>query len=95
MPYKLSLNKFFVDEIYQRYLINPSIVFSKAIAFFDWEIYDKYVVNGLAKITEKFSRFVGIRLDYNLLDQKIVGIPWAFYKHRFRWWDQKPRETQF
>ncbi|MFL3051188.1 MAG: NADH-quinone oxidoreductase subunit L [Candidatus Neomarinimicrobiota bacterium] len=72
MLYKLSLNKFFVDEIYQRYLINPSIVLSKAIAFVDWDLYDKYIVNGLAKITERFSRVVGIRWDYNLLDQKIV-----------------------
>ena len=72
MLYKLSLNKFFVDEIYQRYLINPSIVLSKYIAFVDWDLYDKYIVNGLAKITERFSRVVGIRWDYNLLDQKIV-----------------------
>ena len=72
IPYKLSVNKFFIDEIYQRYLINPSIKLSKTIAFIDWDLYDKYVINGLAKIAEKFSRVVGIRWDYNFLDQKLV-----------------------
>ena len=72
IPYKLSLNKFFVDETYQRYLINPSLAFSKVIAFVDWELYDKYVVNGLGKVTEWFSRVVGIRWDYDVLDQQIV-----------------------
>ncbi|MBF89431.1 MAG: NADH-quinone oxidoreductase subunit L [Candidatus Marinimicrobia bacterium] len=72
IPYKLSVNKFFIDEIYQRYLINPSIKLSKTIAFIDWDLYDKYVINGLAKIAEKFSRVVGMRWDYNFLDQKLV-----------------------
>jgi len=42
------------------------------IAFVDWELYDKYIVNGFGKVTEWFSRVVGIRWDYDILDQKIV-----------------------
>ena len=72
LPYKLSLNKFFVDETYQRYLINPSLILARMIAFVDWELYDKYIVNGFGKVTEWFSRVVGIRWDYDILDQKIV-----------------------
>ena len=72
LPYKLSFNKFFVDETYQRYLIDPSLILARMIAFVDWELYDKYIVNGFGKVTEWFSRVVGIRWDYDILDQKIV-----------------------
>jgi NADH-quinone oxidoreductase subunit L len=87
LPYKLSLNKFFVDETYQRYLINPSLILARMIAFFDWEIYDKYIVNGFGKVTEWFSRVVGIRWDYDILDQQIVdgvGRTTGFFSARLR-----------
>ncbi len=71
-PYKLSFNKFFVDEIYSRLLINPTIKLAKAIGFFDWEIYDKYFINGFGRVTDRLSRFIGINLDYDVLDQQIV-----------------------
>ena len=72
LPYKLSFNKFFVDEIYSRLLINPTIKLAKAIGFFDWEIYDKYFINGFGRVTDRLSRFIGINLDYDVLDQQIV-----------------------
>ena len=72
VPYKLSFNKFYIDEIYGKYFINPSLKLSKAIGFFDWDLYDKYFINGFAKITEWFSRIIGIKWDYDVLDQKIV-----------------------
>lgn len=70
--YKLSFNKFFMDEIYQKYLVNPSIIFSKAVGFLDWDLYDKYIINGFASVTERLSRIIGIKYDYDILDQKIV-----------------------
>jgi NADH-quinone oxidoreductase subunit L len=72
LPYKLSFNKFFVDEIYDRFLINPTIKLAKAVGFFDWDIYDKYFINGFGRITERLSRFIGITMDYDVLDQQIV-----------------------
>jgi len=72
VPYKLSFNKFYIDEIYGKYFINPSLKLSKAIGFFDWDLYDKYFINSFAKITEWFSRIIGIKWDYDVLDQKIV-----------------------
>jgi len=72
LPYKLSFNKFFVDEIYGRFLINPTIKLAKAVGFFDWDIYDKYFINGFGRITERLSRFIGITMDYDVLDQQIV-----------------------
>ena len=42
------------------------------MGFFDWDIYDKYFINGFGRITERFSRLVGIKVDYDILDQQIV-----------------------
>ena len=72
LPYKLSFNKFFIDEIYQKLLIGPTVVFSKIIGFIDWDLYDKYIINGFGRVTERLSRLVGIRWDYDVLDQRIV-----------------------
>lgn len=72
IPYKLSFNKYFIDEIYQRFLITPMMVITKMVGFFDWDLYDKYFINGFGRITEKISRIVGIRLDYDVLDQQVV-----------------------
>lgn len=72
LPYRLSFNKFFVDEVYQKFLIGPTVVFAKIIGFVDWDLYDKYIINGFGRVTEKLSRLVGIRWDYDVLDQRIV-----------------------
>lgn len=72
LPYKLSFNKFFVDEIYDRFIVKPSINLSKVVGFIDWDLYDKYFINGFGRVTERLSRWVGIDLDYDVLDQQIV-----------------------
>lgn len=72
IPYKLSFNKFFMDEIYSKYLVNPSLTLAKKIGYFDWDLYDKYFINGFGKVTEWISRIVGIKWDYDILDQRIV-----------------------
>ncbi|MCH7732754.1 MAG: NADH-quinone oxidoreductase subunit L [Candidatus Marinimicrobia bacterium] len=72
IPYKLSFNKFFMDEIYSKYLVSPSLTLAKKIGYFDWDLYDKYFINGFGKVTEWISRIVGIKWDYDILDQRIV-----------------------
>lgn len=67
----LSLNKFYVDEIYSRFIYTPILKTADRISYLDWEVYDKYVVNGFGKITEWFSVLIG-KLDYDGLDQGIV-----------------------
>ena len=67
----LSLNKFYVDEIYSRFIYTPILKTADRIRYLDWEVYDKYVVNGFGKITEWFSVLIG-KLDYDGLDQGIV-----------------------
>ena len=70
--YTLSFHKYFIDEIYQRFVITPLMFFTRMVGFFDWDIYDKYFINGFGRITERFSRLVGIKVDYDILDQQIV-----------------------
>jgi NADH-quinone oxidoreductase subunit L len=70
--YKLSLNKFYLDEIYQNGIINPFLKLCRAVGFIDMELYDKYVIDGSAYLTKKASDFAGIELDYNLLDQTLI-----------------------
>ena len=41
------------------------------IAFLDWDLYDKYVVDGFGKFTEWFADLIG-KMDYDGLDQGIV-----------------------
>ena len=70
--HNLSFNKFFIDEILKKYLIDPFLKISKYIAIFDWDVYDKYFINGFGRITENFSKTVGNLWDYKFLDQKII-----------------------
>ena len=67
----LSLNKFYIDEIYSRFIYTPILKTADRISYLDWEVYDKYVVNGFGKITEWVSVLIG-KLDYDGLDQGIV-----------------------
>ena len=69
--YKLSLNKYFFDENYNRFLYQPVLKLSQAIAFVDWDLYDKYFINGFGRVTKWLSFLTG-RIDYEGLDQKLV-----------------------
>jgi len=41
------------------------------IGFLDWDLYDKYFINGFGRVTKWFS-FLSGRLDYDGLDQVLV-----------------------
>ena len=69
--YLLSYNKFYIDEIYSRYLYAPVLKLAEKIAFLDWEIYDKYFINGFGRVTEFLARISG-RIDYEGIDQGVV-----------------------
>ena len=70
-PYLLSHNKFYIDEIYSRYLYAPVLKLSEQIAFLDWEIYDKYFINGFGRVTDWLARITG-QIDYEGIDQGVV-----------------------
>jgi NADH-quinone oxidoreductase subunit L len=69
--YKLSLNKYYFDENYDRFLYQPFLKLCSIVAYIDWDLYDKYFINGFGHITKLLSKITG-RLDYNGLDQTLV-----------------------
>ncbi|GIS70464.1 MAG: hypothetical protein CM1200mP10_00410 [Candidatus Neomarinimicrobiota bacterium] len=69
--YNLSLNKYFIDENYDKYLYQPLLGFADRISFIDWELYDKYFINGFGHVT-KWLSFLPGRTDYDGLDQTLV-----------------------
>jgi len=69
--YKLSYNKYYFDENYDRFLYQPFLKLSRAVAYVDWDLYDKYFINGFGRVTKWLSFLTG-RIDYDGLDQSIV-----------------------
>jgi NADH-quinone oxidoreductase subunit L len=69
--YKLSYNKYYFDENYDRFLYQPLLKLSRAVAYVDWDLYDKYFINGFGRVTKWLSFLTG-RIDYDGLDQSIV-----------------------
>lgn len=56
--YRLSLNKWYFDEINQATFVNGSLLFSRFLSWFDAKIVDG-IVNGTAAVTRVFSNFGG------------------------------------
>ena len=69
--YDWSLNKFYFDENYNRFLYQPFLRLSKIISWLDWEFYDKYFINGVGRITNMLSKLSG-KFDYDGIDQGLV-----------------------
>ena len=69
--YKLSNNKYYFDENYNRFLYQPFLRLCNAVAYVDWDLYDRYFINGFGYITKLLSKITG-RLDYEGLDQTLV-----------------------
>ena len=69
--YNLSLNKFYIDEIYNLIIYKPFLALSWLCSKIDWDIYDKKFINGWGWLTIKLSDKSG-EFDYNWLDQKVV-----------------------
>ena len=69
--YNWSLNKYYFDENYDRYIYQPTLRLADKVAWIDWELYDKYFINGFGRITKWLSIITG-RTDYDGLDQTII-----------------------
>jgi NADH-quinone oxidoreductase subunit L len=69
--YNLSLNKYYFDENYNKYLYQPFLRLSNRVSYIDWDLYDKYFINGFGHITKWLSMISG-RTDYDGLDQTII-----------------------
>jgi len=69
--YDWSLNKYYFDENYDKYLYRPTLRLANKIAWIDWELYDKYFINGFGRVTDWASRVTG-KFDYDIIDQILV-----------------------
>jgi NADH:ubiquinone oxidoreductase subunit 5 (subunit L)/multisubunit Na+/H+ antiporter MnhA subunit len=69
--YKISHNKYYFDENYNRFLYQPFLRLCNLVAYIDWDLYDKYFINGFGYIAKFLSKITG-RLDYEGLDQTLV-----------------------
>jgi NADH-quinone oxidoreductase subunit L len=67
----LSYHKFYVDELYSRYLYTPVLKLANRIAYLDWEIYDKYFINGFGRVANWVAHKTG-KVDYEGIDQGVV-----------------------
>ena len=69
--YNLSLNKYYFDELYDRFLYKPFLKLCNLVSYIDWELYDRYFINGFGHLTKFLSKVTG-QVDYDGLDQTIV-----------------------
>ena len=69
--YDWSLNKFYFDENYNRFMYQPFLKLSNTISWLDWQFYDKYFINGFGYLTKFVSNITG-KFDYDGIDQGFV-----------------------
>ena len=69
--YDWSINKYYFDENYDKYIYQPTLRLAEKIAWIDWELYDKYFINGFGRLINWVSKISG-KIDYDFIDQIIV-----------------------
>jgi len=70
--YKLSFNKYYMDEIYDSGIVQPFLRACKSLAIFDMDWYDKIIIDGFAYVTRAISR-VSRWVDDKIVDGLIVN----------------------
>ena len=68
---KVFANKFYIDELYGKVIINPYLHLTKKSSFIDWNIYDQMFIDFWGWITLKLSKISAV-MDYSFIDQFIV-----------------------
>jgi NADH-quinone oxidoreductase subunit L len=69
--YYWSLNKYYFDQNYNRFLYQPTLRLARKVAWIDWDLYDKYFINSFGHLTSIASKITG-KLDYHGIDQVFV-----------------------
>jgi NADH-quinone oxidoreductase subunit L len=52
LVYRLSFNKYYIDELYDRIIVQPYLIATRAFAWFD-----QHIIDGLVNLTGTFIRF--------------------------------------
>ena len=68
---KVFANKFYIDELYEKMIINPYLDLTKKASFIDWNLYDQMFIDFWGWITLKISKISAV-LDYSFIDQFVV-----------------------
>jgi NADH-quinone oxidoreductase subunit L len=84
LPYRLVLNKWYVDEIYEFVFVGGLLVLCRFAAWFDGAVIDG-IVNGAAAVTRVVSRLSGL-FDLYVVDGAVNGVATVtqFTGRRFR-----------
>ena len=69
--YSWSLNKYYFDENYNKFLYQPTLRLAKKVSWIDWDFYDKYFINGFGILTSLASKVTG-KFDFKGIDQVLV-----------------------
>ena len=69
--YRWSFNKYYFDENYNKYLYQPTLRLADKVSWLDWELYDKYFINGFGRLTNWASKVTG-KFDFDVIDQLLV-----------------------
>ena len=76
-PYRAVLNKYYVDELYDRVFVRSVLLLSRAAAWFD-----QYVIDGIVNLSavsvREISRLGGF-LDYLVVDGAVNAVANATY----------------
>ena len=70
--YRWSFHKYYIDEIYDRFIYQPFLRLTDKVGYTDWDLYDQKFIDGFGRISEKFARLSGT-IDWDGLDKMIVN----------------------
>jgi NADH-quinone oxidoreductase subunit L len=82
--YRLVLNKYYVDELYQAVVVNGTLALARVSAWFDQYVID-FLVNSTATVT-RGAAWVSGQFDAYVVDGAVNGVGWlsAFFGGRVR-----------
>jgi len=68
---EIFANKFYIDELYEKFIVTPYLNLTKKASILDWDFYDQMFIDFWGWITLKLSK-LSTTLDYSIIDQFIV-----------------------
>jgi NADH-quinone oxidoreductase subunit L len=74
--YTLLKNKYYMDEIYQTFIVNPAVSLAKACAIFDQRIIDA-IVNTVGAFGRWLSSALKRFIDNPIVDGAVNGVGWV------------------
>jgi NADH-quinone oxidoreductase subunit L len=74
--YTLLKNKYYIDEIYQMFIVNPAISLARACAIFDQKVIDA-IVNTVGAFGRWLSSALKRFIDNPIVDGAVNGVGWV------------------